>query len=150
MEQAQTPMEELSLSEAWSLLRTAPVGRLAVVVDGRPEIFPVNFVVDRGTVVFRTASGTKVLATIGQPVAFEVDGVTAETGKAWSVVIKGTGHEVSRLHESLESLDLPIFPWHSGPKPRIIRVDPEEISGRRFPVTPAPAAADAPPAAMEE
>ena len=53
---------------------------------------------------------------------------------AWSVVIKGQAHEVTKLHESLDSLELPLFPWHSGPKPRIVRVQPDEVQGRRFPV----------------
>lgn len=51
---------ELSAAESWALLRRAVVGRLALTVDGRPEIFPVNHMVDHGTVVFRTAVGTKL------------------------------------------------------------------------------------------
>ena len=38
----------------WMLLRSVEVARLAVSVDDRPDIFPVNFVVDHGTVVIRT------------------------------------------------------------------------------------------------
>ena len=41
---------------------------------------------------------------------------------------------MTKLHESLDSLELPLFPWHSGPKPRIVRVQPDEVQGRRFPV----------------
>src|SRR6476619_2758028 len=55
MDETLASMEHLSVSESWSLVRSAPVGRLAVVVDGRPEIFPLNHVVDHGTLVFRTA-----------------------------------------------------------------------------------------------
>ena len=36
MDETLTPMEHLSVSESWSLVRSAPLGRLAVVVDGRP------------------------------------------------------------------------------------------------------------------
>ena len=46
---------ELDESACWGLLRSVEVGRLAVVVNHRPEIFPINFVVDHATVVFRTA-----------------------------------------------------------------------------------------------
>ena len=65
---------ELDESACWGLLRSAEVGRLAVVVNHRPEIFPINFVVDHATVVFRTAGGTKLEWGAGRDVAFEVDG----------------------------------------------------------------------------
>lgn len=128
-------MEQLTVSQCWALLRSVPVGRLAVVVDGKPEIFPLNHVIDHGTVVFRTAEGTKLMGTLGQDVAYEADGVLEGGAVAWSVVVKGRGREVAKLHESLESLELPLFPWHRGPKPRIIRIEPEGISGRQFVVT---------------
>ena len=50
------------------------VGRLGLIVDGRPLILPVNYMVDRGTVVFSTAGGTKLNAIVGgADVAFEVE-----------------------------------------------------------------------------
>ena len=74
----------------WNLLRSAEVGRLAVSIKDQPDIFPINFVVDHGTVVFRTAEGTKLAAAVlGRGVAFEADGFDAGAGEAWSVVIKG-------------------------------------------------------------
>ena len=33
------------------------VGRIALIVDGHPEIFPVNFALERRSIVFRTAGG---------------------------------------------------------------------------------------------
>ena len=44
---AESVVQELNSSQSWQLLRDAPFGRLAVVLDGRPDIFPVNNVVDR-------------------------------------------------------------------------------------------------------
>jgi hypothetical protein len=35
----------------WTLLRSAEVARLAVVIDAQPDIFPINFLVDHGTIV---------------------------------------------------------------------------------------------------
>jgi hypothetical protein len=135
MEDTLGQMEHLSVSESWSLVRSVPVGRLAVVVDGKPEIFPLNHVVDHGTLVFRTAEGTKLMGTIGHDVAYEADGIIEGGTVAWSVVVKGRAREVARLHESIDSLELPLFPWHRGPKPRIVRIEPEEVHGRRFVVT---------------
>ena len=119
-------------STAWAQLRQSAVGRLAVVVDDHPEIFPVNFVVDRGSVVFRTAAGTKLAAAAGRPVAFEADGYDAEVGEAWSVVVKGVAREVGETDEVLDALNLPLVTWHASSKPRIIRIEPESITGRRF------------------
>ena len=47
----------LNADECWDLLRQTEVGRLAVSIHDEPEVFPINFIVDRGTVVFRTARG---------------------------------------------------------------------------------------------
>jgi hypothetical protein len=128
-------VDELKPSESWALLRQAVVGRLAVIYDDRPEIFPVNHLVDRGTLVFRTDAGTKLAGAVGHWVAFEVDGYDLETASAWSVVVKGSAEEVKRVYDVLDTVELPLFPWHSSPKPHFIRIEPESITGRRFAVT---------------
>ena len=127
-------VEELPTHESLALLRESPVGRLAVVVEGRPDIFPVNHVVDHGTVVFRTARGSKFWGAAGLPVAFEVDGYDASSGRAWSVVVHGQGEVLIRTDDVLEAMQLPIFPWQSGLKPEFVRIVPDEITGRRFAV----------------
>ena len=108
------------------------VGRLAVLVDDEPDIFPINYIVDHGSIVFRTAEGTKLAASVGRKVAFEVDSYQPQSGQAWSVVIRGTAQEITRLHDVLDALDLPLFPWHASAKPRIVRIEPEQIVGRQF------------------
>jgi hypothetical protein len=125
---------ELSTSESWALLREAGVGRLAVVVDGHPDVFPVNHIVDNESVVFRSAAGTKLAGCAGHPVAFEVDGYDAETASAWSVVVKGEAQHVNRLYDMLEVIELPLFPWHTAPKAHFIRIEPHCVTGRRFEV----------------
>jgi nitroimidazol reductase NimA-like FMN-containing flavoprotein (pyridoxamine 5'-phosphate oxidase superfamily) len=131
-------MVELDESACWALLRTAEVGRLAIVVNHRPEIFPINFVVDRATVVFRTAQGTKLDWGAGRDVAFEVDGYEPESGEAWSVVVKGLAREIKQMYEALDALELPLFPWHGSSKPHIVRIEPDQITGRRFRVADSP------------
>ena len=39
---------ELTANQCWDYIRQAAIGRLAVIADQHPEIFPINFVVDRG------------------------------------------------------------------------------------------------------
>lgn len=126
--------EELSAAQSWALIRGAAVGRLAVIVEGRPDIFPVNHVVDHSSVVFRSGAGTKLAAAVGREVAFEADGYDPDTATAWSVVVKGEAQRVSRLYDVLEAIELPIFPWHGGVKPYFVRIEPESVTGRRFTV----------------
>jgi hypothetical protein len=122
---------KLAAPACWQLLGDEEIGRLAVSVDRYPEIFPVNYVVDERTVIFRTAEGTKLVATVMSPsVAFEVDGYDAEAGEAWSVVIKGHAREIP-MHDLLDDT-FPLFPWTATPKPRFVRIVPDSISGRRF------------------
>ena len=125
----------LDANQCWDLLRSSEVGRLAVSIGNHPDIFPVNFVVDHGTVVFRTAEGTKLAAAVlGKAVAFEVDGYDADAGEAWSVVIKGRAVEIERIQDVFDALELPLFPWHASPKHRFVRIEPDDMSGRRFDV----------------
>ncbi|MFE4197650.1 pyridoxamine 5'-phosphate oxidase family protein [Paenarthrobacter sp. NPDC056912] len=134
---AGTPATEiLATNECWELLRSVSVGRLAVWVDNHPDIFPVNYKVDHGTMVFRTGEGTKLHAALGDaPVAMEADGVNAETGVAWSVVIKGQATAVTLTQDVLDTIGLLLFPWEAGQKDQFIRVVPSDVSGRRFTVT---------------
>jgi hypothetical protein len=128
-------MEELSGSACWALLRTTSVGRLAVLVGDHPDIFPLNYAVDHGTVVFRSRAGTKTSAALADsPVALEADGYDAETAEAWSVVIRGNAEEISGRPELMDTIDLPLFPWQAGDKGRFIRIVPTATSGRRFPI----------------
>jgi uncharacterized protein len=94
----------------------------------------VNYAVDHGSVVFRTGSGTLFRSAERQAVAFEVDGYDVGQAAAWSVVVHGVAREVHELADAVNALQLPLFPWHSGPKPRIVRIHPDGVTGRRFEV----------------
>ena len=120
---------ELSAAKSWALLRQAVVGRLALIVDDQPDIFPVNHLVDHGGVAFRTAAGTKLAGAVGHRVAFEVDGYDLETASAWSVVVKGNAQEVNRLYDALDAVELLLLPWYSAPKTHFIRIESDSITG---------------------
>ncbi len=126
-------MTLLSDGECFELLRGEQVGRLAVAIGPHPDIFPVNYVVDGPSIVFRTLEGTKLAASVLTPaVAFEVDGIIEASDEAWSVVVKGRAREVTGVSELLDALDLPLYPWQAAPKHRFVRIIPTEVSGRRF------------------
>jgi uncharacterized protein len=128
----------LSVHDCWECLRSASVGRLAVVVDGVPEIFPVNYLPEDGTVTFRTGPGTKIDAmAAGGVVALEADGLNVYGTIAWSVVLKGQT-EIIDMAGVDEALDAGPSPWEEGAKDLVVRITPEEITGRRFVVTSAP------------
>lgn len=125
--------EHLSAAECLDRLAAAPFGRLGVIVAGRPEIYPVSHLVHEGDILFRTGSGTKFDGAVEQPVAFEVDGHDDGTKIAWSVLVTGVAVEVTGLHQLLDLLRLPVFPWEPGAKPHLLRIRPETMTGRQFP-----------------
>ncbi len=125
------PVTILSASECWDLLAQAALGRLVTSVDGRPELFPVNFAVQRRTVLFRTAEGTKLVsAVINNEVLFEADEFDATTG--WSVIVKGTARTLRSDEEIEEAESAQLQPWVATPKPHYVRIRPISVTGRRF------------------
>lgn len=136
--EAPTPTEgvrNLSPEDAWERARTMVVGRLAFSGGDRLELFPINYLVDRGTVLFRTAPGTKLAASMERlAVAFEVDGYEADTNEAWSVVVHGVLEPVLDTAAIVDAVALPLFPWQNGEKAFFVRIVPSEVSGRQFTV----------------
>ena len=84
---------ELSESDSWDRLAGGSLGRLAVSVDGQPDVFPVNYAVQDRTIVIRTAEGTKLASVVVNAlVAFEAD--DHDVARGWSVVVHpGFAHE---------------------------------------------------------
>lgn len=134
----QEPLEQLSESECWTLLRSVDIGRLAIpTADGGVEIFPVNHVVDQGSIVFRTAMGTKLSSSVeAHEVAFEADNAACtfsqQVEDPWSVVMHGTASLISRETDLFDSFELAVRPWHDSNKPYFVRLVPTVVSGRRF------------------
>jgi hypothetical protein len=133
MDERQEATVILSESECWELLDHATVGRLAVDIAGQPDIFPINFVVDKSGIVFRSAAGTKLAgAVLNRLVAFEIDGYEPDERTAWSVVVKGQARSIERMQEVFDAEDLPLFPWLSWDKPNFVRIEPTVVTGRRY------------------
>ena len=128
--------EELAVEECWELLDRNAVGRLAVDIAGWPDIFPINYVVDGDTIVFRSGAGTKLAgAVLNRHVAFEIDGYLPDERVAWSVVVKGNASEIESMLDRYRADDLPLFPWVHSDKPDFVRIDPTLVTGRRFQVS---------------
>ena len=129
-------MLELSREECLQLLASNRFGRLAVTMgEGAPVIRPVNYLFDVPTqsVVFRTASGSKLHALLhARDAAFEIDGIDHSTEAGWSVIIRGVSEQVTRPSE-VERLDrLGLKPWAPGPKRHWMQIRAWTVSGRRI------------------
>jgi uncharacterized protein len=129
--------EVLNVHDCWKYLRSVSVCRIALIRNGVPEIFPVNFVPDNGTVIFRTGSGTKLDAVLGGgSIALEADGLNTYGTIAWSVIVKGTAAVVDSQEDFQEAADAGLSPWETGSKDHLVRVTPSEVTGRRFVINP--------------
>jgi uncharacterized protein len=124
---------KLSPAECVELIGERGIGRAATCSPDGPRIFPVNFVVDKESIVFRTSSSS-ALGTLspGSVIAFEVDGLDPDREQGWSVVATGRAEriddeaEVERLRER----GLEPRPWAVGLRRTYLRVTWTEISGR--------------------
>ena len=133
----QGPITVLDDDEAWNLLSSVALGRLVTSFGGQLEIFPVNFVVQNGSVLFRTAEGTKLFTTVmNEKVLFEADDHTTVEG--WSVILRGTARMLSGAEEIREAEGAGLMPWVPTEKLRFVRVTPSEISARHFRFGPEP------------
>jgi nitroimidazol reductase NimA-like FMN-containing flavoprotein (pyridoxamine 5'-phosphate oxidase superfamily) len=127
----------LSEEECWILLSRGQLGRLAVALEGEPDIFPVNYVTDGPHVLFRTAPGSKLAELAANPrVAFEVD--EFDDTYAASVVLKGVAKRLE-LQSEIDAADaLPLTSWIPTLKYRWVQIAPVSVSGRRFDRGPEP------------
>ena len=127
----QGPISVLDDKEAWNRLSSVALGRLVTSFGGQLEIFPVNFVTQNGTVLFRTAEGTKLFTTVmNEKVLFEADDHTADEG--WSVILRGTARMLTSAEEIHDAEGAGLMPWVPTEKLRFVRVTPTEISARHF------------------
>lgn len=126
-------LEILSEEVCRDLLGAEGVGRIAVSVAALPAIFPVNYQVVDGDVLFFTGDGIKSRAAMeGTVVGFEVDHIDASHRTGWSVMIIGQARVVPEEDRAVLG-ELHLTPWAGGDRTNLVRIHPEFISGRRIP-----------------
>lgn len=124
------PVEELSFEESWELLESQQIGRLAYRLIDEVHLVPINYATEGRSLMFRTGSGSKLLAAaLESDVAFEIDHI--DTTSAWSVVARG---HLRRLDEADAARIGPpeSMSWIATPKDDVVELLPEVVTGRRF------------------
>ena len=125
-------LELLSEDDAWRLLQTEDLGRVGVSVGALPAIFPVNYVVLDGAVLYRTSPGSKLAAaTANAIVAFEVDHHDRRDRSGWSVLLVGLSEVVHDVGMAARAVTAGLEPYAEGRRGNLVRIHAELISGRR-------------------
>ena len=121
---------ELTSEECWEMLRNEEFGRLAYRLVDEVHITPINYAVQGGSLLFRTAEGNKLLAVVmGSEVAFEIDRYDEESAR--SVVVRGTARLLPE-DEAHRADNVPLRPWTTTLKYNVVEIQPKVISGRAF------------------
>lgn len=103
-------------------------GRIALVRDGRPVVYPVNYAWAHDAIVFASEAGWAAEA-VGTTVAFEIDRADNLDHDGWSVLAVG------RLDPFIGPADRipPVAPWCGvAVDTRWFRIEPTALSGRRI------------------
>lgn len=125
------PVIELTEDECWDLLIGTMLGRLAVSVADKPELYPVNFLAHDRRILIRTVEGTKLVSmAVNNKVALEADGRSLHS--VWSVVVKGTVRELTTEAEITTAEQLSLRPWTASVKTTYMEITPSQIRGRRI------------------
>lgn len=127
-------LEEIGEDECFALLERQNLGRLAVVREGRPEIFPVNYAIDERTIVIRTGSGVKLNYASLAHVAFEVEDIDPLTREGWVVEVRGFAEEITDTGDrwSEHARHAGVTPWVKGQHDHYLAISHIQVSGRRI------------------
>ncbi|WP_121254178.1 pyridoxamine 5'-phosphate oxidase family protein [Nocardioides ferulae] len=123
-------VRELSEEECWGMLDRQEFGRLAFHLRDEVHLVPINYAVDHGTLLFRTAEGEKLLGVVmHHDVVFEVD--EYDEHQAASVIVRGNARRLEE-DEAHRAENVPLRPWVSTPKYDVVEITPTLITGRSF------------------
>jgi uncharacterized protein len=127
-------MVVLDRADCLRRLGDSGVGRVAVTVAALPAIFPINYAVLNGDIMFRTSPGTKLAAAMhNSVVAFEVDDLDRHSRGGWSVVVVGRSREVTDPADIAAAKRLPLTRWgRLGGAESVVRLRADLVSGREL------------------
>lgn len=127
-------LETIDAQGCARLLAATGFGRLAVVDSGLPRIIVLNHHLDGPRVLFRTRDDALVARlTAGRaaiPAAFEVDSAMQVGASGWSVIATGLLTRERDADRCALARDR-ITAWAFGERDTMLRLDVEELTGRR-------------------
>jgi nitroimidazol reductase NimA-like FMN-containing flavoprotein (pyridoxamine 5'-phosphate oxidase superfamily) len=116
-------------AQSWDLLRTSELARVAVLLDGQLEVFPVTYTAERDQLVFHAQDGAPLRALLGGAQAvFEADGRHGDL--AWSVAVTGHARLLEPPADPAWSAARPHRPDPVGRLDREVVLTPESVTGR--------------------
>ncbi|MFE2234644.1 helix-turn-helix domain-containing protein [Streptomyces sp. NPDC059442] len=137
----QARMEDVGEAECWELLDGHGVGRVAVEGRDGLAVFPVNYQIVDGEIVFATAEDSSLAraSASGAEVAFEEDRLDEAFSQGWSVLVVGSVRTVSDENSVRRIKDAgPPEPWAGGGRDTLVTLTPRRVTGRRIRVPGAP------------
>jgi nitroimidazol reductase NimA-like FMN-containing flavoprotein (pyridoxamine 5'-phosphate oxidase superfamily) len=130
-------LEELDEQECLRLISPGGIGRIAYVGRFGPAVLPVNYRVQGGAIVFRTAEHGPLdedlrtgIADADYKVAFEIDDIEPAARRGWSVLVQGPAHHVTGAGQD-EVRAAGVESWAPGDRELFVRIVPSRITGRR-------------------
>lgn len=130
-------LEELGEEECLRLIAPGGIGRIAYLGRFGPAVLPVNFRVQGGAIVFRTAENGPLdedlrtgIAGADYKVAFEIDDIDLAARRGWSVLVQGPAHHVTAAEQD-EVRAAGVESWAPGDRELFVRIVPSRITGRR-------------------
>ena len=133
-DQSEARLETLSHEECLALLRDGVVGRIAFSVDDFPVILPINYrlmeTAGRVWIALRTRPGN-IIERAPVNVAFEIDDIDPTHHQGWSVLARGTLHEVDPEAADFRKRFDP-EPWIEVARDSWLIIDPFALTGRRL------------------
>lgn len=123
---------DLPEAEAWRLLETVTVGRLAWDDPEGLVVVPMNYAVVERSVWVRT-SPYAALARVPQAsaVAFEVDQIDEERRTGWSVLVRGVCHHASTLRAPPVSSPA-VDSWPEGLRSLHVVIEATTVTAKRL------------------
>ena len=129
--------EELAEEQCLALIAPGGIGRIAYASRFGPAVLPVNYALQDGAIVFRTAENGPLdedlrtgITGADYRVAFEIDSFEPGTRQGWSVLIQGPAHHVTE--DGADAVRATgVESWAPGERELFVRIAPAWITGRR-------------------
>ena len=123
-------LSELTTQQCAAHLQAGGVGRVVLVTDRGPVAHPLNFAMSEGDVVVSTTVEHAARLEAQPKVSFQIDRVDESMGEGWSVLVTGSARRVDEPDEVLSLAGLGLAPWAGGPRHALVRIRPDETTGR--------------------